>query len=153
VPIPEFEDNVLPEGIHDCTFEELDEHFGRFQRSDRRINLTKKLKQYLAEARQSGVAKAVIVDGSYATAVEEPSDIDLILVLRTDFDLAAGVTPREYNVQSRRMVRRIYKFDVFAAPEGSVAYKKYLSWFTRVNESKPKPPTAKLRKGVIRITL
>jgi len=31
--IPPLDDGVLPEGIHDCTFDEIDRMFGRFQTS------------------------------------------------------------------------------------------------------------------------
>lgn len=31
--IPDLEDNVLPEGVHDCTADEVAAVFGRFQRS------------------------------------------------------------------------------------------------------------------------
>ncbi len=70
--IPPLEDGVLPGGVHDCTFEELERAFGQIQRSDRRVNLTAKLKAYLNDARNSGVVVAVIVDGSYVTAKDEP---------------------------------------------------------------------------------
>ena len=65
--IPPLEDGVLPEGIHECTFEELERAFGQFQRSDRRINLIAKLKAYLDEARNSGLVIAAIIDGSFVT--------------------------------------------------------------------------------------
>ena len=82
--IPPLEAGVLPEGIHECTFEELERAFGQFQRSDRRINLIAKLKAYLDEARNSGLVIAAIIDGSFVTIKDEPEDIDLIVVLKPD---------------------------------------------------------------------
>ncbi len=83
MPIPELnQDGFLPEGIHAASLEEVRERFGRFQRTDRRPALFAKLSTYMAEVRASGLVVAVIVDGSFVTAKDEPSDIDLILVLR-----------------------------------------------------------------------
>ena len=85
MPIPDLnEDGLLPEGIHEASLEEVRERFGRFQRTDRRPELFSKLALFLTEVRACGLVEAVIVDGSFVTAKDEPSDIDLILVLRSD---------------------------------------------------------------------
>ncbi len=85
MPIPEIDETgFLPEGVHQATLEEVREPFGRFQRTDRRPVLFSQLSLFLAEVRASGLVEAVIVDGSFVTAKDEPSDIDLILVLRPD---------------------------------------------------------------------
>jgi len=130
--IPKLFDGVLPIGIYTCTLDEVAHFFGRFNRSDQRPRLTEKLKQYVIDVRKSGIANAVIVDGSYITQKPEPGDIGLILALRADFDLAQELRPFEYNVQSKRMVSRLYGFDVLPAVDGSVAYDKYISDFSRV---------------------
>jgi hypothetical protein len=65
--IPQLIDGVLPIGIHLCTFDELANVFGRFNRTDKRPLLTEKLRRYIADARNSGVANAIILDGSYIT--------------------------------------------------------------------------------------
>jgi hypothetical protein len=46
--IPNFtQQGILPNDIYDCSLEELESIFGRFQSTDCRINLTKKLKDYI----------------------------------------------------------------------------------------------------------
>ncbi len=92
--IPAFDDNVLPEGVFDCTLAEIEDRFGRFQRTDRRMRLTERLKQYLEAARQSGIVKAVLIDGSYTTARDEPVDIDRIAILADEFDWTIGTGRR-----------------------------------------------------------
>ena len=129
--IPPLEDGVLPDGVHDRTFEEMTGAFGQIQRSDRRIRLTAKMKDHLDEARRSGLVLAVIVDGSYTTARNEPDDIDMIVVLKPDLAWES-LRPFEYNAVSNRMIRQMYRFDVFAYPEGSVEYDKYLELFQHV---------------------
>ena len=151
--IPKLFDGVLPIGIYTCTLDEVAHFFGRFNRSDQRPRLTEKLKQYVIDVRKSGIANAVIVDGSYITQKPEPGDIDLILALRADFDLAQELRPFEYNVQSKRMVSRLYGFDVLPAVDGSVAYGKYISDFSRVRLDDREQTSSQRYKGLLRIEL
>jgi hypothetical protein len=151
--IPEIRDGVLPEGVHECTIDEIEDTFGVFRHTDRRQKLTAQLKDYLREATLSAVASAVIIDGSYVTRKPEPGDIDLILVLHRDFDPAQEMAPMEYNVQSKRSVRRRYGFDVRAAVEGSDVYEEYLEFFTRIRRDDPEQQTSQPRKGLLRVRL
>jgi hypothetical protein len=146
MPIPELnEDGFLPEGIHEASLEEVRERFGRFQRTDRRLDLFSKLSLFLAEVRASGLVEAIIVDGSFVTEKDEPSDIDLILVLRPDHDYDADPKPFEYNVVSKRRVRRRFRFDVVSAREGSDEYEQSVNFFQGVKGR------SGLRKGVVKV--
>jgi hypothetical protein len=146
MPIPEMnETGFLPEGIHEATLDEVRERFGRFQRTDRRPALFAKLSLFLAEVRASGLVEAVILDGSFVTAKDEPSDIDLILVLCSDDEDRAERRPFEYNAVSRRMVRRWFRFDVVSAREGSAEYEESVNFFQLIKGQ------SDLRKGVIRV--
>ena len=151
--IPELDDGVLPEGVHACTLDEVVEAFGRFQKSDRRQRLTETLRRYIADVRTAEVAVAIVVDGSYVTGKEEPADIDLILVLRPDFDLNQDLRPAEYNVQSKRMVRKLYRLDVLPAIDGSETYDEHVAFFSQVRKDDPRQPTARDTKGMLRIDL
>jgi hypothetical protein len=151
--IPDLADGVLPEGIHHCTLDEVENVFGQFRGSDKRPRLTERLKRYVEAVRATGIAKAVIIDGSYITAKSGPSDIDLILVLRADFDLRQELRPFEYNVQSKRMVKRIYGFDVFPSVDGSEAYQKQVEFFSGVRLDDPAFQTSRRRKGLLRVEL
>src|SRR5688572_2796829 len=101
--IPPLEDGALPDGVHDCTVAEVEAAFGRFQKSDHRIKLTERLKAYLADAARSGIVVAVLIDGSYVTAKDEPEDIDLIVVRRADVD-TTQLRPFEYNAVSKAAI-------------------------------------------------
>ena len=122
-------DGLLPEGVHACTMTEVQDRFGKFQRSERRIKLTNALGQYLAALRATGFVRRVIVDGSYVSSKEEPGDIDLIVVLDAACDFASEVRPADYNAVSRRQVRRRYGFDVMVVPEDSEALAEKFSFF------------------------
>lgn len=151
--IPELVDGVLPEGMHDCTFAEVETAFGRFWRTDRRIQLTAALRQFVDEARKSGIVAAIVIDGSYVTAKAEPNDIDLIVAYRPDFDLSGELRPFEYNVLSRRAVRTKYRFDAFAVPDGSTGYVKLVEFFARVRMDDPDQSFPHERKGLLRVAL
>ncbi|MGH9767874.1 MAG: DUF6932 family protein [Blastocatellia bacterium] len=151
--IPELQDGVLPEGLHLCTMEEIKAVFGQFRRSDRRPQLTERLTRYVQDARSSGVVSAIVIDGCYVTAKEEPGDIDLVVALKPDFDLTTEMRPMEYNIQSKTMVRRLYGFDVLPAVDGSESYQRFLDFFSRVKLNDPNQNTSQERKGVLRIEL
>lgn len=150
--IPPLDDGVLPEGIHDCTFAEIEQMFGRFQRTDRRIRLCEKLKAYLVEARTVSFVQAIIVDGSFVTAKEEPGDIDLIVVLEPGYDFTQQLRPFEYNVIVKTGVKRQgYPFDVFPLAEGTAELQRMIEFFTRVDPEKHGSFTSRPRKGILRI--
>jgi predicted nucleotidyltransferase len=146
MPIPELNENgLLPEGVHEASMDEMREAFGRFQRSDRRPSLFAKLAQFMAEVRSAGVIAAVIVNGSFVTSKDEPSDVDMLLVLHDDHDFDADPRPFEYNLLSKRRVQRRFRFDVLIAREGSEEYRRGLNFFHGV---KGEPG---LRKGVVKV--
>jgi hypothetical protein len=117
---------LLPPGIHDATLADIDASFARFQKSDRRIKLFEKLKAYLLELGRTGWQFEVIIDGSFVMPpVDEPDDIDIILVLPADWDMFQTLRPFEYNVVSRKFTRREYQLDVLPATAGSEAERRY----------------------------
>lgn len=138
---------ILPTGIHDCTMAEVEERFGGFQGSDRRMRLFAKLRQYVEEVRFAGVALALILDGSFVTNKPDPGDIDLVLVLPADHDFGLERRPFEYNPLSKHRVRKEHGFDLLAVAEGTKAFERVLGFFQQVRRQ----PT--LRKGLLRIQL
>ena len=149
--IPPLEDGVLPEGIHDCTIDEIEDRFGRIQGTDWRCTLTAQLREYLKEAWKCGFIKAVIVDGSYVTAKDRPEDIDILVVLASDFDVDAELLPMEYNLTRKKGLKRQFKFnfDLVAYPDESNGYNTYVELFSKVKTESTY--TAKKRKGMLRI--
>lgn len=113
MPIPQFEENgLLPAGIHDCTLAEIAARFGIFQGNEQRPRLMAKLEAFFAEVRASGIVRAVIVDGSFVTGKRDPGDIDLVLVLPIEIGEDAELLPTQYQVVSKRSVRRRFGFDL-----------------------------------------
>lgn len=148
MPIPDLnEDGLLPAGVHDCTLDEISARFGRFQVTDRRIQLFEKLRLLMEEEKQAGLATEMIVDGSFVTDKPEPGDIDLVIVLPRDYDFSIERPPFKYNAISKRYVRRKYGFDVVFAPQHSPLHEKSVDFFQQVRDELGK------RKGVLRIKL
>lgn len=148
MPIPAFTaDGLLPEGIHDCTLDELRERFGQFQRTDRRPRLYGQLETLVREAQKTGFFVSIIIDGSFVTENDTPNDVDLILVLHANHDMKANLRPFEYNVVSKWQLSRLYKLDAFIDQEGEKELEKHVKFFGRVRGD------ADRRKGMLRIFL
>lgn len=146
--------DLLPPGIHDATLEGVGRRFGAFQVSDRRCRLFAKLKEYVEEVRKAGWNAVLIVDGSFVmAAVDKPEDIDLILVMPEGWDMAEDLKPFEYNLVSRRVVRRKFGFDLFEVRPNSPEMRELIEFFSRVSvkwcESLGIPPGTK--KCLVRI--
>ncbi len=155
VPLPETDEyGHLPPGVHTATIEEVERLYGVFQRSDCRPALLRKLKEYLGEVRQAGWKAEVIIDGSFVMKkVDEPDDIDIILVMPPGWDMAADLQPFEYNLMSKRQVRRRFGFDVFPVRHGSPEYARWTDFFIQVNPKWNERfgfPLG-LQKGIVRI--
>src|SRR5438552_17030253 len=130
MPIPGFEEHgLLPPGVHACTLGEIKARFGSFQSTDRRPQLFAKLMAFLDEAKAAGIVRAILVDGSFVTAKLEPNDIDLVVVVASDHDLAADLGPGAYNIISKKRVQRRFGFDMVAVREGTSEYDDAAAFF------------------------
>jgi hypothetical protein len=148
VPIPPLlPAGFLPEGIHECTIDEVIERFGAFQENDRRPKLARDLVTYCEELKSAKVGKYLIIDGSFVTSKAQPGDIDLLLVLKDDIDLGEPVPPFRYNVRSKRYIRKHYEFDFFFGFDGDATATEYLALFRDVKEQ---PGTV---KGYLKVVL
>ena len=93
MPIPEQDTNgLLPDGIFDCTLEEIRRRFGQFQGSDRRVELFGRLDVLISAMRQSELFEELLVDGSFVTGKAAPNDIDIIAVLGTEANFERELT-------------------------------------------------------------
>jgi hypothetical protein len=150
------ERQLLLPGVHEVSLETVKEHFARFQRSDRRLQQFVKLSEYLKELKKAQCGESVILDGSFVMAcVDEPEDIDLLLVLPVDWDDAADLKPYQYNLVSKRVVRKNYQFDLFVVKAGSADEAEWIEFFGGVSgkwrEKFGWPED--VRKGILRVPL
>ena len=148
MPIPELDaDGLLPVGIHDCTLDEIKDRFGRFRINGHRHELYAKLESYVRELQSSGLARAVIVNGSFTTGKDDPNDVDVMTVLPEDHDMSGSLRPFQYNLLSHRRVEKRFKLDLKVARVASLEYEEFVEFFRQVRN---RPD---LQKGYLRIPL
>jgi hypothetical protein len=147
MPIPLNARGLLPQGVHDCSLDEVKARFGSFQGSDRRPRLWATLESFVAEVRMASVGVFLYINGSFVTAKPAPEDIDLILVVPAAHDFSRDLAPAEYNLLSARRVRQRFRLDLLVAREGSDQHQRYLKLFQQVRLE------ADEIKGILRIKL
>jgi hypothetical protein len=103
-------DGNLPEGIHLATEDEV---FGRFATpSARRQWLGEQLRTLLALAKSTGQLARVFLWGSFVTSKEVPNDLDVLLVMSTEF--AVEALPAQVHVVFDHVQARLrFQADVF----------------------------------------
>ncbi len=148
MPIPALQENgLLPEGIHDCTIEEISERFGRFQTSDMRPRLNSGLVKYLEELKEANIGKYLIVDGSFITCKDEPNDIDVLLVAKDDYVPTEEMPPFKKNAASSKYINKYHKLDFHFGWDGDNTSLEYLALYQDV-KSQPG-----IKKGILKISL
>jgi predicted nucleotidyltransferase len=75
----------LPVGVYQVTLSECLERFGQDNERRRRVSAT--FVEICRLANGTGKLDRVIVFGSYVTAKPQPRDVDIILVMKDDFDV------------------------------------------------------------------
>lgn len=140
-------EGLLPQGIHDLSLKEVEDLFAKFQKTDRRLKLFARLVELVDELKPFPFVRTLIVNGSFVTSKDQPSDIDLIMAVDGSvLDRVEALNPYEHNAISSRRLRNRYKFDVLVVPEGSGAYDEYVALFSRLKDG---PPS--VRKGIVRL--
>jgi hypothetical protein len=109
MPIPPLNENgLLPEGIFDCTLQEIRAQFGNFQQTDRRPQLFALLEEFFGAMQRSKLFEFLIIDGSFVTATPAPNDIDLVAILRRGHNFERDLPMSEYALLSRSLLRRSF---------------------------------------------
>jgi hypothetical protein len=85
MPLPEFNEvGDLPEGIHPASLAEVVVHFS--QGSAQRATVTARLRRIYDLAVATGALDRLVVFGSYVSDTPSPNDLDVILVMREEFN-------------------------------------------------------------------
>ena len=120
MPIPAFTtDGLLPEGIYDCTLDEIRERLAApFSEPIGGASCLNGWRSCIRVTQASGLVIAVIVDGSFVTDKDAPNDIDLIIVTVRPVRFPPVLHPIEYNSLSKHYIRRTFGFDMLLAEVG-----------------------------------
>ncbi len=143
--IPEFGlDGNLPEGIHTAAASDF---FDRFASSSaRRRWLGDRLRELLTLARASGKLERVFVWGSFVTSKESPHDIDLLLLMRPDFEMEEA-PQRCRGVFEHASARMTFQADVFWA-KSSIGEETLHHWLEAYQRGRNFQ-----RRGIIEVVL
>ena len=128
------EHGCLPEGVHNCTMEEVATRFGGFLTSDRRPQLWARFTEFMRELAMCGFMEAVLIDGSFVTAAPEPNDVDLVLVTMPNYNLSMEMPPAVYNLLSQRRMRRRFGFDIVVVKDRSDDLEQAMAFFSQVKQ-------------------
>ena len=81
--IPRLRKNgVLPRGVHPAPLAEVRKAFGG--KTARRAELMLALEELVERCRRVGI-KRILINGSFVTAKKEPRDVDVVLLLTSEF--------------------------------------------------------------------
>src|SRR5712691_11793997 len=146
MPLPEFdEQGDLPVGVHQATFDEVLTRFG--YGTPQRQLVTAQLVRIYELVRATGKLRRFVIFGSYVTAKPAPHDIDIILVMRDDFEVA------ECDAQTQPLFDHLRAQQIFGASVFSVRPSTALlatvdefisSWQIKLEQSK---------RGIIEVRL
>ncbi len=142
MPIPTLQSNYLPEGIYDCSLEELT--CSPFCENEKRRELFSKLQVYIQRLREFGIEGCVILDGSFVTAKEHPNDIDIVLVINENqnYSIASPVTNLDYTLFNDEFVKENFELHLFIGFTDNNSYNgfdttanEWIEFFKGVRES------------------
>ena len=109
--IPEFQkDGNIPKGLYKATLQEVREVFGTG--SAKRKLLIGNLENIIELAKSTGKLERVIIWGSFISNKDFPQDIDLLLIMRGDFDLDAN-PPEVKRIFDYVQGRIVFNADIF----------------------------------------
>jgi predicted nucleotidyltransferase len=109
--IPKFDKSGnLPEGVHKAPLDEIKKTFGTS--SARRKWLFDKLEEIIKLAKSTKKLERVIIWGSFVSEKEYPQDIDLLLIVKSDFilDKVEAETKKVFNYVEGRIT---FNADIF----------------------------------------
>ncbi|HJT77510.1 MAG TPA: hypothetical protein VJ739_09955 [Gemmataceae bacterium] len=85
MPLPEFnEAGDLPEGIHPASIAEVITRFGGS--TEQRVAVSVRLRRVYDLALATGALDRLVIFGSYVSDIPAPNDVDVILVMREEFN-------------------------------------------------------------------
>lgn len=89
----------------------------------------------------------LVIDGSYVTDKEEPSDIDLAIVTPWDY-APSSLTDDHYAVMHKDTAQALHGFNIFPVLYESDSLDEIKSFFMEM-----KPPVQHLKKGILWVSI
>lgn len=149
MPIPALTaDGYLPAGEFDCDLSDVEHAFGI---NEHRAELLRKLREFLLWLRDNhGLELPYYVDGSYTTAKDVPSDIDVVLDLTFATDQQIGITLTLFTLH-QVVIKQTFKVDFWFYHPGAQKDLRHFFQYVRVEELQQRQLPPDTRKGILRI--
>lgn len=149
MPIPDLNNHgLLPQGIHDCT---LDEIKAQFCWNPHRTMLFENMVKFLhLETWISQLNCTVLVDGSFVRSKVDPDDIDLIIDL-TNAHQDATKKMVELRTQRHHLIRQTFRLDVW--PQHPLIPNSFVDFFQYIGAKAAADTNldSRHKKGILRI--
>lgn len=112
--IPDFNpQGLLPVGVYNCSFQEFEDIFTNIPNKSLRKELCNKLLELIEAIKKTDIpCYHILVDGSYVTTKQEPSDIDIALIYDYEFS-HADVSQTQLEVLDSDLIKERYGFNMF----------------------------------------
>lgn len=155
MPIPAIiEGGVLPEGIHDCS---LDEVRAMFAASGERARLLNRFEHFLDRLGEfvPGIETTIYLDGSFITQWEGCNDIDVVLEARDFENEKSRYLKTLMSERVRGEFSENYKVQLHVVVPG-LRGRDFRQWFQNVKTEESwrfGNEINALRKGIVRLTL
>ncbi|WP_162632683.1 DUF6932 family protein [Paraliobacillus zengyii] len=149
MPIPDLNKHgFLPEGVYDCSIEELEDIFTNIPNTHTRKKHFKSLLEYIEKIKSIKFpCYHLLIDGSYVTNKEEPSDIDIALITTLDFS-PMDFKQSHLEVMHKELVKSKYGFNMYPVFYETESLREIINFYQGV-----KPPRQHLKKGILRVRL
>lgn len=148
MPIPDWNEyGLLPEGLHDCRLDEIEERLGF---NEYRQSLIEGLGDAIRWLSTMPPIECLIVDGSFVTNKERPGDIDVVAMITNLTERNQREWVRAWEPQ-RAMIKQNHRVDLYPTVLGRgnnfSAYFQYL----RPEEALERGAPLGVLKGILRV--
>jgi hypothetical protein len=143
----------LPEGVHDCSFEQLRE---RFAINPKRVQLWERLQEFLRWVLSTGKFSHAYIDGGFITNKALPEDVDVILQTRASYGPEAFCAMEPFFAEGLDVIFEKYSVHLHfwceGFPGGLSDFRRFFQYL-RPQDAAPLGLREGARKGIVRIKL
>ena len=146
--IPDWNEfGLLPEGIHDCDLEEIEQRLGY---NAQRARLVRGLRSVIQWLTSMPPIESLIVDGSFVTDKEFPSDIDAVAMISNLTERNQRSWVRDWQPQHGPLKMQ-YGIDLYPTANGRGNNFSAFFQYLRPEEALARGAPLGLVKGILRI--
>ena len=144
---------LLPEGVHDCKLEQLQE---RIATNPQRDLLWERLQSFLKWTKSTDRFSHAYIDGGFITNKSFPEDIDVILQTRASYGPEAFCAMEPFFAEGMDVIFEKYSVHLHfwceGFPSGMSDFRRFFQYL-RPQDAAPRGLKEGAKKGIVRIEL